>query len=125
MDLNKYEYVLASGSPRRKQLLEMIGLNFEVKIPEIEEVVKKGEAPFDFVRRVSVEKGLNIKKEYDIKRKVIISSDTIVLIDNKIIGKPKTRDNAREMLRLLSGNVHKVITGLSLIYNNKKNIIIQ
>ena len=120
MELNKQRFILASSSPRRKQLLEMVGVNFRIIIPEVDEKVLENESALDFVKRVSIEKGSYVRDKYKIKDEIIISSDTIVLIEDKIIGKPKSKENAYQMLKQLSGNVHQVITGISLIINDNK-----
>ncbi len=118
MELNKRRFVLASSSPRRKQLLEMIGLKFRILIPEVDEKILENESALDFVKRISIEKGSYVKDKYKIKDEIIISSDTIVLIKNKIIGKPDSKEHAYQMLKQLSGNVHQVISGISLMIND-------
>ncbi len=114
----KIKTILASSSPRRLSLLNLIGINPEVKKPDITENIIKGEAPKRFTKRVAIEKGKfvqNNKNYIDL----IISADTIVYCNNRIIGKPKNRDDAFRMIKLLSGRIHKVVTGVSLIYMDK------
>lgn len=106
--------ILASASPRRKELLELIGLKFEILPSGIDEIMDDS---LPIGKRVEM---LAYQKAYDIARKtsenvLIIGADTIVEIHGKILGKPKNRDDAKEMLKMLSGTTHKVITAISLI----------
>lgn len=117
--LNQYRIILASQSPRRKQLLTSLKLNFETIIPDVEEEIKKGEKPIQFAKRVAKDKALKVSKL--VEKSLIISADTIVLLDSKILGKPNNPAEAFEMLSLLSNKTHKVITGICVInqLNNK------
>ena len=116
----KVKTILASASPRRNELLNLIHIYPEVKIPEIEEIPLQGELPENFVTRVALEKGLFIAKNQH-SSNLIISADTIVLDGDKIIGKPVNKEDAVKMLTILSGKRHKVITGISLLFNGKEN----
>jgi septum formation protein len=111
--------ILASGSPRRKQILEQVGLNFTVEVSDYEEKPIPGISPFEFVEKLSLEKAKAVAKNH--KDAIIIGADTTVVIDNQILGKPKTKEEAKEMLRKLSGNTHLVFTGFTVIdiRNNK------
>jgi len=110
--------ILASSSPRRKELLKLIGLEPEVIEPMVKEHIKLKEKSSDFLKRLTILKGNSIYiNEYF--NYVIISSDTIVLLKNKIIGKPKDRRDAFCILKSLSKNVHEVWTGVSIIYKGK------
>jgi septum formation protein len=116
----KFKIILASKSPRRAKLLKQINLNFSVAAAEIEEKIKKNEKPVQVVKRLSVEK---LEAALDgIKEGIVITADTIVVLDNKIIGKPKDEKDAEKILKKLSGNTHFVYTGFSIFnaYNNKK-----
>lgn len=106
---------LASKSPRRKKLLEQVNLTFKVLPVETPEIFRKGERPVNVVRRIALEK-LNAAKEI-IKEGIIITADTIVVINGKIIGKPLDKHDAVRMLKKLSGNTHIVYTGFS-VYNS-------
>ncbi len=102
--------VLASKSPRRKELLKLITEDFEVKTADAEEKLPKGISPSDAVLYLSKLKAQPLANDVD----VVIGADTVVAIDGKILGKPKSRENAKEMLRLLSGKYHSVFTGVAV-----------
>lgn len=111
--------VLASGSPRRFELLKSLGLNFDVYRPDADESMKNGEAPHELCIRLS-----RLKAESGAKKfpdSLIIAADTIVVIDDLILGKPKDRRDAFMMLKRLQGRWHEVITGISICM--KKNIL--
>ena len=114
--------ILASASPRRKEILENANVKFKIMASDIEELTLEGESPCQMVMRLAFEKGMDIASKQ--KSDLIISADTIVVLDNIILGKPKDEIQAREMIRSLSGRSHQVITGISLINldNNKKII---
>lgn len=110
--------ILVSSSPRRKELLKLIGLEPEVIEPMVKEHIKLKEKSLDFLKRLTILKGNSVYiNEYF--NSIIISSDTIVLLGNKIIGKPKDREDAFCILKSLSKNVHEVWTGVSIIYKGK------
>ena len=106
---------LASKSPRRKKLLEQINLTFKSLPVETPEIFRKNERPVDAVRRIALEK-LDKAKDY-IKHGIIITADTIVVVQGKIIGKPVNELDAIRMLKTLSGKTHIVYTGFS-VYNS-------
>ncbi|MBQ3625224.1 MAG: septum formation inhibitor Maf [Synergistaceae bacterium] len=110
---------LASSSPRRKFLLHELGLNFEIIKPEVDEKILPDEKPEDLCARLAKIKCEAAARELKINNALIIAADTIVVIDNKILGKPKDFDNALEMLSLLQGREHEVLTGIALSFNNK------
>jgi len=114
--LNKKIY-LASASPRRAELLQQIGIEFETLVADIDETVLPGEAAIDFVQRLAIEKGRQATRMLaDTARPVrpILSADTIVVLGRHILGKPADRDDAARMLCQLSGHVHEVYTAVSL-----------
>ena len=104
--------ILASGSPRRKSLLESLGLEFEVYRPDVDETKRRGESPSELCRRLSASKAQAGAKAFP--DSVIIAADTIVVIDGEILGKPSDRQEAARMLRHLSGREHEVITGVAV-----------
>ncbi len=108
-------FILASSSPRRKELLKLVGIDPRIIIPRVDESMKPGESIETFLRRVTLAKGEAVTREefYDIP---VISADTIVLCENRPMGKPADRDEAAGFLRTLSGNVHEVWTGVSVRY---------
>ena len=117
----KLPIFLASKSPRRKKLLKQLNLKFKSVDLHFHEKINDGENPIFLVKRLSIEK-LN-KALLKIKNGIIITADTIVVIDNHILGKPKNKIDARRILKKLSGRTHNVYTGYS-IYNSDNNKII-
>lgn len=114
--------ILASASPRRKEILENTNVKFKIMSSMIEELTLDNESPCQMVMRLAFEKGMDVASRQ--KSDLIISADTIVVLDDIILGKPKDEIQAREMIKSLSGRSHQVITGISLINldNNKKII---
>ena len=110
---------LASKSPRRRKLLEQINLRFKTINVEIEEKRRDKETPIQMVKRLSMEK-LN-EARHKIKRGIIITADTIVVLNGKVIGKPADKNDAEKILNKLSGKTNKVYTGFT-IYNSVKDI---
>jgi len=105
--------VLASASLRRKQLLEQIGLKFEIDPSNSDEVVYSGMDPNILAKSISLEKAKTVAGKY--RNTVIIAADTFGIVDGKIIGKPQTEDEARSMLIEISGRSHIVITGFTIL----------
>ena len=106
------QLILASASPRRKELLGLFGIPFEIKVADIDETMDQNKAPFDEVGRVSRAKALAVPREVG---DIVIAADTIVVCQNKVLGKPHSQDEAKEMLRLLSGRDHQVMTGCTVL----------
>lgn len=113
------KYILASQSPRRKELLKRIIPNFDIIPSHIDESLSKKDNVIDTVKDISYRKALDIYQNH--QEDIIIASDTIVVIDNQIIGKPKDINDARNTLHLLSNRKHEVITSYTIIY---KDIVI-
>lgn len=114
-NLNKYEIVLASNSPRRKELLQRMGVNFKVRtlfgIDESYPDSLRGEDIVCYISR-------NKAKAYQSSmapNELLITADTIVYVDGEVIGKPKNAEQAKEMLHKLSGKTHQVITGVTIV----------
>lgn len=105
--------VLASASPRRAELLRSVGLHFEVIPADIDESVRPGEAPPDYVARLSREKAAAIADRLD-DEAIIVAADTTVDVDGAILEKPVDDADARRMLRLLAGRTHLVHTGVTV-----------
>ncbi len=105
--------ILASASPRRKELLELAGLDFEVVPGEVDETRRQGETPRQYVLRLAREKALAVSRDHP--GTWVLGADTIVLVDGEILGKPHSRDEAKDMLRKLSGREHRVITGFAVL----------
>jgi septum formation protein len=105
--------VLASQSPRRKELLEILGVPFSIVVPAIDESPKAGESPEDYVVRVAREKALDVASR--VSKSIVLSADTVVTIDGEILGKPRDRADAIGMLTKLSGREHLVFTAVCVI----------
>ena len=109
-----YKIILASSSPRRKELLAALGLAFEVIHPSSGETVSGNETPEDFVLRVSAEKAASVSGRLG-DGVIVIGADTIVVVDGEILGKPGDSKEASSMLRKLSGKEHRVYTAFSIV----------
>jgi len=105
--------ILASASPRRKEILEKTGLKFRVDESLYEEKMMPGMKPRELVRFLSREKAGDVARRHS--DAIVIAADTIIVFRGRIFGKPLNRDHAKEMLKALSGNVHSVITGFTII----------
>ena len=105
--------ILASGSPRRRALLEMVGISYEVCIPDVEENTDKT-VPSEIVKDLSLQKALSVAPKYP--GQAVLAADTIVEIDGRILGKPRTENEAFSMLKMLSGRTHSVYTGVALVF---------
>jgi len=106
--------VLASGSPRRRELLARAGVPFEVRPSDIAEVAMPGEAPERLARRLAAEKALAVARELDPGR-TVLGADTIVVLDGEIFGKPADAEHAVRMLSQLVGRTHVVTTAVALV----------
>jgi septum formation protein len=104
--------VLASQSPRRKELLEILGIPFSVVAPTTDEAVRAGETPEEYVVRVAREKAIEVAGR--VSGSVVLSADTVVTLDDEILGKPRNREDAVRMLEKLSGREHQVYTAVCL-----------
>jgi septum formation protein len=111
--MSEARIVLASASPRRKALLDQLGLQVEVMAVGIEEAVRGEEKPSDYVARLANDKARAARARLT-DDCVVIAADTVVVIDDVILGKPADRDAFIEMLGLLSGRTHAVLTGVSV-----------
>ena len=106
------QLILASQSPRRKELLGLFHIPFTVRVADIDEAMDPAKAPFDEVARVSRLKAQAIPREAG---DVVIAADTIVVCCDKVLGKPHSEEEAAQMLRLLSGRDHQVMTGVTVL----------
>ena len=109
--------ILASKSPRRQELLKLMGFDFQVFLREVDESYPPGLSPSEIAVYISEKKA----RAFDllIENEIVITADTIVSLDGNIMGKPENEDHAFEMLSELSGKRHDVITGVSLLKNHK------
>lgn len=106
-------FILASASPRRRELLATLGLSFEIHPADLPEVPRSGEHPEQFVARAASEKAAHIASRHSGRR--VLGADTIVALGGAILGKPRDRDHAREMLLHLSATTHRVCTGIAVV----------
>ena len=107
------DLILASKSPRRREILENTKVRFSIEESQIDEVIKLNELPKETVMRLAYEKALDVANRN--RNSLVIGADTIVVINDTILGKPKDDIEAFSMLKLLSGKTHYVITGFALI----------
>jgi septum formation protein len=113
--------VLASASPRRRELLEKIGLKFEVEPSNYAEDLRSGLSPDELARAISLEKARSVASKH--KNTVVIAADTFIVFRGKIMGKPGTEAEARKMLMMLSGKSHSVITGFTILDTDENKIL--
>jgi septum formation protein len=114
---NDSQLILASASPRRRELLQQIGLRFRVVVAAVDESVLEGESPADYVVRLARAKALEVQQREDVSLPVL-GSDTAVILDGDILCKPGSRDEAEAMLGRLSGNTHEVYSAVAVVAAN-------
>ena len=110
--------ILASKSPRRKEILETMGVEFEIDVADVDESVDESLSPLEAVCEISKRKTKAVSQRHT-GEKIIISADTVVVIDGRIIGKPKDKEDAFNILKGLSGKTHEVYTGFTIFGNGK------
>jgi septum formation protein len=113
------EVILASGSPRRKELISSLGWKFNVVVPEIDEIIGD-ELPREAAERLAREKGSSVAAAFT--DSLVIAADTIVVIEDRVLGKPESPEEALTMLQLLNNRTHEVITGLCLCYKDRISV---
>ncbi len=106
--------ILASGSPRRKELLRELGVEFEI-IKAVGEEVIHGSEPEEIVKNLAYQKALEVSEKIKDQDAIILAADTIVTKDGKILGKPRDEEDARAMIQMLSGKCHDVYTGVAIL----------
>ena len=106
------QLILASASPRRRELLSLFGVPFIIRVADIDETMDSEKAAFDEVARVSRAKALAVER---VAGDVVIAADTIVVCEGKVLGKPHSKAEAVEMLSMLSGRDHQVMTGCTVV----------
>jgi septum formation protein len=111
--------ILASGSPRRAEILASVGWEFTKDSADIDETELPGESPEDYVQRLAREKAEAVAHKYT--DAIVLGADTTVLINHEIIGKPTDLTDAKRMLKMLSGNWHEVLTGIALVKTNPQS----
>ena len=110
------QLILASASPRRKELLRLFHIPFEIRVADIDETMDPHKPAFEEVRRVSRLKALAVPRQTD---DIVIAADTIVVCQGKVLGKPKSEEEAASMLELLSGRDHQVMTGCTVVLGDR------
>ena len=110
--------ILASSSPRRKELLKRIISNFEIKVSNIDESINRPQNVSEIPYELAYRKAKEIAKDY--YNDIVIGSDTIVAINNEVLEKPIDEKDAYRMLKLLNNNTHEVISGIAILYQNKE-----
>jgi len=109
--------ILASKSPRRKEILESLNIPFEIEPADIDENINENNNLEKEIEKLAYQKAKHVFDKH--QDAIVIGSDTIVVIDNKVLGKPKNEDDAFRMLKSLSGNKHHVITGVAIVSKDK------
>ena len=115
--------VLASGSPRRSEILNSVGWEFTKTVPDIDESELDGETPENYVRRLALAKAETVASSHP--DDFVLAADTTVVIDGKIIGKPADEADAKRMITMLSGNWHEVLTGIAVSKNGAIEVGLQ
>ena len=117
--LNKKRIILASQSPRRQELLRELGLNFDVMIKDYDESYPEGLGGAEIARYIASAKAKTFKNEI-FDNEIVITADTIVWCNNKVLGKPLDFEDAIRIIKEISGNTHEVITGVSILSSEKE-----
>ncbi len=117
--VSKDLFILASESPRRREILKSVGLKFKIIPAHVNENYLAGESPQEHVTRLSRKKAMVIAKKFP--KAWVLGADTIVVIDGIILGKPKNKTQAKNMLQKLSGREHKVFTGFTIVNTANKD----
>ena len=111
------DIILASASPRRSELMTLAGFRFDVICADIDEIVPEKALPQEVVMSLALQKAQAVAKDH--RKSAVVGSDTVVALDGKILGKPRSEKEAAEMLRSLSGRIHKVFTGVAIVCGEK------
>lgn len=115
--------VLASASPRRKELMELVRLKFEIQPSNIEEILDERLSVPKRIEKLSFQKASDVAGKLN-EESIVIGADTVVELDGKILGKPKDKEDAKDMLIMLSGNTHNVITAISVLKSNDPSSLV-
>lgn len=117
------KWILASASPRRRELLTQVGLEFEVMVSDADENIEESLSPDELVKRLSLIKAAAVKEELSAKgadgAPAVIGADTVVFHNGEILGKPKDEEDAFRMLKSLSGDTHSVYTGVTILLGDE------
>jgi len=113
--MHRARLILASASPRRRDLLDQLGVRFRCDPAHIDESLHPGEAPAEYVQRMARDKAQAVAARHDIPPDAVLAADTSVVVDDCVLGKPLDHDHALDMLGRLSGREHTVLTALCLV----------
>ncbi|MDP2286610.1 MAG: Maf family protein [Pseudohongiella sp.] len=120
MTVTPASLILASASPRRRELLTQIGVSFELIVHDIDESVLPGELPLDYVCRLARAKAMAVaQNQTGINGRPVLGADTIVVVDDQVLGKPRDEQDAHRMLSLLSGRQHEVMSAVCICQGEK------
>jgi septum formation protein len=123
--MKPFHLYLASTSPRRRELLAQLGVQFEGLPVDVEEVPESGEPAEEYVKRVSLDKALAGWTHPDrVLDRPVLGSDTEVVLDGKVFGKPESREHAFEMLQRLSGRRHEVLSAVAVIQGDRQKVVL-
>lgn len=114
----EHHLILASGSPRRKELLEKVSIPFTVVVSDVEEKVDPALSPSDIVMSLAEQKAAAVAERF--RDSVVLGSDTVVVYGGEILGKPANEEDAKTTLGKLSGKTHQVLTGVAILHQEKK-----
>lgn len=116
--------ILASKSPRRKEILNQVGIDFEIVVSDKDEELTT-DIPSDIVQELSRQKAEDVQNKVKDSDYIIIAADTVVAVDDNILGKPKDKDDAFNMIKLIEGRNHSVYTGVTLLKKDRENVTIR
>ena len=116
------DWILASASPRRKELLQQLIPTFEIIPATAEEQVTGNPTPAELVVMLAKQKALEIAQTTQAEGKAVLGADTVVAVDGEVLGKPKDEQDAVRMLTRLSGRTHEVYTGVCIVYTDKEGV---
>jgi septum formation protein len=117
---NNIKVILASKSPRRQELLRLMDIDFRIVLKDVDESYPDNLNPVEIAIYIAEKKAMAFDESVD--DEIVLTADTIVDVDGQILGKPETKEHAFEMLQMLSGKVHRVVTGVCLLYKHKYNL---
>ncbi len=118
-NLKTPDFILASASPRRQELFSLLELNFKVQPSEVEEIHDESLLPENLVKSLSSQKAQDVAAKVS-ENLAVVGADTIVFLEDKVLGKPNDEAEAKKMLRNLSGKTHKVFTGFTILHKSQK-----
>lgn len=117
--------ILASASPRRRELLDRMGLAHVVVPADVDETPLPGEAPEELVSRLAEAKATHVLRAHAADRPVVLAADTVVVVDGTVLGKPADAADAAAMLRRLSGRTHEVLTGVAVARGDRVEVVVE